>query len=433
MLAVEFTATDVWLLLAIAVLLLALMFLAIAETSIIRISPVKAQTLAEGGSRRAVALLGLVREPERFLNPVLLSINVCQIVQTVLVTLLAGRLFGAWGVVVATFLDVFVLFALTEALPKTWAVIATERAALATARPASALVRFAPLRWVSAALIGLANVILPGKGLKKGPFVSEQELLGIVETAAQEEVIEHEERELIESIIEFGDTLAREIMVPRPDMVTVPASSTVTAALDVAIEHGFSRLPVLGATIDDVMGIAYAKDLMRIEREGHGFQPVAGLARPARFVPETKPVNDLMREMQAGKQHMAIVVDEYGDVAGLATLEDCIEELVGDIVDEYDVEERDVEHLDGGELSVDGGLAIDELGELLHVELPEEDWDTVGGFVFGTLGHVPTEGEQVQYGGYVFTAEKVEGRRISRVRVTPPRDEHASGAEFVAG
>jgi CBS domain containing-hemolysin-like protein len=296
---------------------------------------------------------------------------------------------------------------------------------LATARPTLALVRFPPLRAVARALIGLANVLVPGKGLRQGPFVSERELLGIVEAAAEDEVIEHEERRLIESIIEFGDTVAREVMVPRPDMVTVAATATITEALDLAIEHGFSRLPVSGESIDDVLGIAYTKDLVRAERDGRGFQPVAGMARSARFVPETKPVSLLMREMQAEKFHMAVLVDEYGGTAGLVTLEDCLEELVGDIVDEYDVEAPDVERLPTGELRVEGGVAIDEMNELLGFELPDEDWDTVGGFVLGTLGHVPAEGESIQFRGHRFTASRVEGRRISEVVVSSPANEQS--------
>jgi len=418
-LAASFTTTDLWLLIVIVLLVLLLVFLAIAETSINRISRVKAYALEERDRPGARALRRLVEEPERFLNPVLLSVNIAQTVQTVLVALLAERLFGPWGVVFATLLNVVVLFVITEAIPKTWAVLHSERGALATARPTHALVRFTPLRLLSTWLITLANVLLPGKGLKQGPFVNEQELLGIVEAAAADEVIEHEERELIESIIELGDTLAREIMVPRPDMVTVSAADKITEAFDVAIEHGYSRVPVLGENVDDVIGIAYAKDLARAEREGHGFQPVAGAVRPAKFMPETKPVADLMREMQAGKYHMAILVDEYGGIAGLVTLEDCIEELIGDIVDEYDVEEAEVEQLAGGELRVDGGMPIDELAELLQVELPDEDWDTVGGFVFGTLGHVPEPGEGVELHGLRFVAERLDGRRISRVLVQP--------------
>jgi CBS domain containing-hemolysin-like protein len=202
-------------------------------------------------------------------------------------------------------------------------------------------------------------------------------------------------------------------------MVTLSTDDTVTEALDTAIEHGFSRFPVVGEKVDQVVGIAYTKDLMRVEREGKGGQSVAAVMRPAVFVPETKPVARLMREMQAGKYHMAILVDEYGGIAGLVTLEDCIEELVGDIVDEYDVEDAEVERLADGELRVDGGLSIDELNELLELDLPDSDWDTVGGFVLSTLGHVPREGESVEYHGHRFTAERMEGHRIARVRVAP--------------
>jgi CBS domain containing-hemolysin-like protein len=417
--AVEFTTTDLWLVVAIVLLLLALVFLAVAETAVNRISRHKAQSLVDRGVRGGGALLRLVEQPERFLNPVLLTVNICQTVQTVLVATLAGSLFGTWGVVVGTVLNVVVLFVLTEAIPKTYAVLHSESAALATARPTGTLVRFAPLRWLSNGLIALANWVLPGKGLEKGPFVSEQELLGIVETAAQEEVIEHEERELIESIIEFGDTVAREVMVPRPDMVTVAATATVAEALDVAIDHGFSRLPVLDRNVDDVLGIVYTKDLVGAERAGHGFHPVGSVVRKAHFVPETKPVARLMREMQAGKFHMAILVDEYGGIAGLVTLEDCLEELVGEIVDEYDEEEAEVQRLPDGALLVDGGTPIDELGDVLEVELPDDDWDTVGGFVLGTLGRVPEAGDHIEHAGFRFTAERVDGRRIARVRVTP--------------
>ena len=416
--AAAFTTNDLVMLLAIIVLMLGLSYLAVAETALNRITKVKALALAEEQPSKAThALSALVSHPERFINPLLVTVTILQTAQAFLTTILADRLFGPIGVVIGFVLNVIVFFVLSEALPKTWAVLHSERAALLTARPTLALVSFPPLRGISRALIGLANVLLPGKGLKQGPFVSEKELLGIVEAAAEDEVIEHEERELIESIIEFGDTLAREVMVPRPDMVTLRAEESVSAALDAAIEHGYSRFPVVGENFDDVLGIAYTKDLMRVEREGRGHQPVAGLVRPAHFVPETKPVARLMREMQAGKYHMAILVDEYGGVAGLVTLEDCIEELVGDIFDEYDVEDKVVEQLANGELRVDGGLGIDELNELIDVELPDADWDTVGGFVLGTLGHVPHEGESVDTQGRRFTVETMDGHRVARVRV----------------
>jgi CBS domain containing-hemolysin-like protein len=416
MYAATLSSTDVWLIVAIFVILLMLAFLSLAEMGLSRITKPKAAAIADRGHKSGKALTQLVDAPERWVNPVLLTINILQTIQAFLTGIVGAR-FGFVGALVLLALNVIVFFVLAESIPKTYAVLFPERAALLTARPTLALVRFPPLRLVSRGLIGLANWLIPGKGLAQGPFVSEQELLGIVEAAAEDEVIEHEERQLIESIIEFGDTVAREVMVPRPDILFVEADDSVSSALDVGIAHGYSRLPVLGDDEDDVIGVAYTKDLMKAEREGHGMKTVRDVLRPVRFVPENKPVARLMREMQAEKFHLAIVADEYGGVAGLVTLEDCLEELVGDILDEYDTEEADVQRLADGEYLVDGGASVDDLNELLDIRLPDDDWDTVGGFVFGTLGRVPTPGDHVDFAGWRFTAEQVEGRRVRQIRV----------------
>jgi len=417
--AAAFTSNDGLLLGGILVLLVLLVVLAAAETGITRISVHKAEAIAHEDPRRGRALERLVEEPEKFLNPVLLTVNILQTATVTLNSLLFGRLFGGlWGFIVGLIVNVVVLFVFTEAIPKTWAVMHSEQAAKATARPTLWLVRFWPLRLLTGALIGLSNWILPGKGLKKGPFVSERELLGIVEAAANDEVIEHEERELIESIIEFGDTVAREVMVPRPDMVIVANDATVTNALDVAIAHGYSRLPLHAEDGGDVLGLLYTKDLIRAERDGNGDMPASDLLRPVRFIPENKQVARLMREMQAGKFHLAIVADEYGGIAGLITLEDCLEELVGEIVDEYDIEELPVQRLPSGEYLVEGGLPVDELNELLDIDVPNEEWDSVGGFLFGTLEHVPEPGESIEHQGWRFAAEEVDGRRIRLIRVS---------------
>ena len=422
--------SDIWMLIAIGLLLIVLVFLAVAEMGLSRISKHRATSLADSGSKSGKSLLWLVSEPERWVNPLLLTVNICQTVQATLTGILANRLFGGAGVAIGVVLNVIVFFVLAEAVPKTYAVLYPERAAKLAARPVSALVKFPLLRWISRGLIGLTNVIVKGKGLEKGPFVNEQELLGIVETAAEEGVVEHEERELIESIIEFGDTVAREVMVPRPDMVTIEYLSTVTTALDVAIEHGYSRLPVLGdGEDDDVVGLAYTKDLMRVEREGGGARPVTDLVRPVRFIPENKLVNRLMREMQTEKFHLAIVADEYGAISGLITLEDCLEELVGDIVDEYDEEDAEIVHLPDGSYLVDGRVAIDELDEVLETDLPDDDWDTLGGLVFNTLGHVPVEGDHIVTHGWRFTVREMEGRRIKRVEIA--REVDAANGELV--
>ena len=407
------------LLVSLVVALIALAaFLAMAETSLTRMNRVKALTMVEEGRRGAHALLRLVEHPERFLNPVLLLVLLCHLVAANIVAILAERAFGPPGVVVAVVFEVVVIFVLAEAVPKTFAVQKPERAALLVAPFVSAIVSFLPVRWLSRALIVLANVVVPGKGLKEGPFVSEEELLALADVAVEEDVIERGERQFIHSIIEFGDTVVREVMVPRPDMVSVEARAGVNDALEVVMAAGYSRIPVYEQGIDDIAGILFAKDLMRAVRDDRGEEPVRDLVRAARFVPETKRVAELLPEMQKEKTHRAIVVDEHGGTAGLVTLEDLIEELVGEIVDEYDVEESPVESLPDGDVRVNARLPIDELNDVLDTSFPEGDYDTVGGLMNFLLGHVATEGETVDYDGRRLRAERVQGRRIGRVRIS---------------
>lgn len=422
MIAATPTAIDWWMFVSIGILLLVLIFFAVAEMGLSRMSKPKAQALADSGTKGGVALLELVSNPERWVNPLLLSVNICQTVQATLTGVVAGRLFGAAGVAIGVVLNVVVFFVFAEAVPKTYAVIHSDRAALSTARLVSLLVSFAPLRYISRGLIGLTNVVVKGKGLEQGPFIGEQEFLGIVEAAAQEEIIEHEERELIESIIEFGDTVVREIMRPRPDFVSVDSGMTIDEALDEAFEHGVSRLPVLKEDDDgneDILGIVYAKDLMRRIRAGEGESVVDTLVRSAVVIPENKPVAKLMREMQKEHFHMAIVADEYGSIAGLVTLEDCLEELVGEIVDEHDEEVPDIQQLPNGESMVDASMSISDFNNHFKLSLDEDEYDTVGGYMFGTLEHVPEVGESIAVDGWLLIVEGVEGRRITAIRLKP--------------
>ena len=422
------TPTEVVLLAVVSGLILLAGFFAMAETSLTRISRIKAMTLEEEGRRGAKKLARLVEHPEHFLNPVLLLVLMCHVVASILVGLVFDR-FGPLVVTIATVSEIAVIFVLAEAAPKTWAVQHAERAALLVAPAVSAISNLLPIRLLARALIGLSNWILPGKGLKQGPFVSEEELLATVDVATEDEVIEHDERRLIHSIIEFGDTVVREVMVPRPDMVAVEGRDQVSDVIEVAIAAGYSRIPVYDQGIDDVVGIIFIKDLMRAEREGKASEEVRNLVREAHFVPETKRVTELLREMQRDKFHIAIVVDEYGGTAGLVTLEDLIEELVGEIVDEFDVEEPAVEKLDNGDVRVNARMPIDEVNELLQADLPTGDWDSVGGLVFNLLGHVPTEGEAVEVDGHCLVAERVQGRRIGRVRIAKADSPAAASAE----
>lgn len=415
-LAAGFTGADWGMIGAILVLLLLLIFFSLAEMGLSRMTKPKAAAMAEGGVKQAKALQQLVGEPQKWVNPLLLSVNICQTVQATLTGVVAGRAFGPFGVAAGVLLNVIVFFVLAEAVPKTYALQYPEKAALSTALGTKLLVSFPPLRIVSGWLISLTNVIVRGKGLKQGPFVSEQELLGIVDAAYHDDIIEEEERDLIESIIEFGDTVAREVMVPLPDMITVSSSFTLTQAIDVAIEHGVSRLPVL-AEDDDVVGIAFIKDLMKQERAGLGSALVTDHMRAAEVIPENKPVNRLMREMQAKKFHLAVVADEYGSIAGLVTLEDCLEELVGEIVDEYDTHHDAIVHLEDGQYLIDGSTSVSDVNDKIASNIPDEEWDSIGGFVFGTLEHVPALGEFIDFDGWRLTVVALQGRRIRKVRV----------------
>ena len=415
------TSMDLWMLLVIVLLLFVLIFLSLAEMSMSQMTKPRAAALAEKGVKSGKALVRLAAQPAMWVNPLLLLINVSQTIQATLTGIVANNLFGPAGVAVGVALNVVLFFVMAEAVPKTYALLNPIKGATITARPIEFVVRFWPLRLTSGLLIRLTNVIVKGKGLAQGPFIGEQEFLGIVEAAAQDSVIEHEERELIESVIEFGDTMVREIMVPRHDVVFLDDDMTVTSALDKAVVEGFSRLPVFRKDdddVDDVVGIVYVKDLVIAERSGRGSIILRDLVRAVEVVPETKLVADLMRGMQAKKFHMVIVADEYGTVTGLATLEDCLEELVGEIVDEHDDEDDSLRVLPNGDLLVDGSMPIGRLNDEISTKIPENEYDTIGGFIFGMLGRVPVIGDSVEHQGWKFSTEELDGRRVQKVRVS---------------
>ncbi|MEX2256268.1 MAG: hemolysin family protein [Acidimicrobiia bacterium] len=410
--------TADWLILVTVIVLFAFsVYLAIAETAFVRMNRIRALSLAEEGRKGASRLAAMLEHPEQTLNSVLLLVLVSQLTTASLLGILLDRQAGPYGVLFGLVLQIVLFFVIGEVAPKTYAVQHTDRAALAVTPFLYAISRFPPMRAVARALIGLANVILPGRGIKDGPFVTEDDLRAMADVAADEQAIEREESRLIHSIFEFGDTLVREVMLPRPDMVAIEADATVEQGIERSIEGGFSRIPAFEDTTDDIVGLVYLKDLVRRARAGGEDETVRESLRPAVFVPEQKRVAELLREMQSEQFHMAIVVDEHGGTAGLVTLEDLLEEIVGEITDEYDVAEPGVEHIAGGGLRVPGKLPIDDLSEELDMELPDTEWDTVGGLVFNLLGHVPEPGETVAFEGLELKTERVQGRRIVSVLI----------------
>jgi CBS domain containing-hemolysin-like protein len=427
------TTTDAWTLVVVVLLTAIAAFLAAAETSLTRMSRARAMHLAEEERRGARQLLALVEQPARFLNLVLLLVLVVQFFATALFTSVMSRLVGGGlGVAIAATAMTILTFIFAEVAPKTYAVQQTDRAALAVAPFVYVLVRLPVLGPLTRLLIAIGNVVTPGKGLKSGPFVSEEEIRALVDEAERDEVIEEEEREMIHSIFEFGDTILREVMVPRPDMVAVPVTMSLQEVLELILRTGFSRIPVYQRDIDDVVGLAYAKDVLRRLHDGQADKPLVDILRPAPFMPESMRAAECLREMRRRKSHMVIVIDEYGGTAGLVTIEDLLEEIVGEITDEYDLEEPNIEPLPDGDYRVNARLGIDEVNELLDVELPSTEWDSIGGLLFNLVGGVPREGQEVEFQGLRLRAERVQGRRIGRVRIhrlSPPEGVEDAAAQ----
>jgi CBS domain containing-hemolysin-like protein len=262
-------------------------------------------------------------------------------------------------------------------------------------------------------LIGVSSVLIPGRVPRDTTLTSEAELRDLVDRAEESRVIERSEREMIHSVFELGETLVREVMVPRTDMVWIESGKTVRQALSLALRSGFSRIPVIGENEDDVVGVVYLKDLARRTHDGDGAATdrVEDVMRTPYFIPDSKPVDELLREMQTKQVHVAVVIDEYGGTAGLVTIEDILEEIVGEIADEYDREAPRVESLDDGSVRVNVRLPIDDLEELFGVRFELEDVETVGGLLANELGRVPIPGAKVEVQGLTFLAEGAKGRR----------------------
>src|SRR4029453_9220508 len=388
-----------------------------AETAFTRMSRVRALALEEEGRSGATRLARLLERPERTLNSLLLVILVCQLVSANLTGVLLEQNLGTIGFVVGIVVEIAVFFVFFEVVPKTFAIQHTDRAALLVAPILSFLTNFPPLRLLSRGLIGLANVVLPGRGLKEGPFVSEEEIRQMADVAADEEAIERDERKRNPSIFELGDMVVREAMTPRTDMVSISADATIEEGITAAIEGGYSRIPAYEEWTDNIIGLVFPKDLVALARASTRNEPVRTALREAVFVPAQKRGAELLREMQTKQFHMAIVIDEYGGTSGLVTLEDLLEEIVGDIADEYDIEEPSVEHLAGGALRVPGRMSIDDVSDELGIELPDTEWDTISGLILNLLGHVPEDGEAVRVKNLEVPTEGVEERRSGMVPI----------------
>ncbi len=401
---------------AVVVLVAMTAVFAAAETVLTRLGIIRALALDDEGRRGAASLLWLIEHPALGLNAVLLLTIVSRVAALTVLVVLATQ-HGASVTVLAAACFALASFVLAEVAPRTFTLRNLERVGLLLAPPVAAVARLlAPLLHV---LIRLGSAAAGSR--VSGPFADDDELRRLIGTSEDDDEIdiEDEERAMIHSIFELGDTVCREIMVPRPDMVTVNVLDPLQTVVETAVSSGYSRIPVWGDDPDHITGVVYAKDLLQRLHESGNTGGWVDLCREPTFVPESKRADELLRELRRQKVHLAVVVDEYGGVAGIVTIEDILEEIVGEIVDEYDHEEPPVVRLDDRRLRVAARVTVHDLNEMLDVALPEDEgWDTVGGLLMGMLGRVPEEGESARVDGVELTAERVQGRRVERVLVT---------------
>ena len=415
----QFTA-EAWLQLFILIIALFLAATAsAAETALTSVSRIKLKNLVEEGDEQAIIIDRLLSQPNVFLSTILVVNNVAVIVASSMATVLALDFSASFGEVIATVLISLVVLIFCEITPKTAAVqnpLRWARLLVNPVRGAAWLLR--PIVWsLSAVTNFLVRLIGGGQMKHRGPFVTEEELRLLVTVSEEEGVLEEEETEMIRSIFEFADTAVREVMIPRIDMVALESDTTVDHAVDLALQGGFSRIPVYEDNIDNIIGILYTRDMLKQLREGHDAMPIRDLLRPAYFVPETKRLDDLLREIRQRRIHMVIVVDEYSSVAGLVTIEDLVEEIVGDIKDEFDREENLYEQVSPNEYIFDAKISISDFNDITDMHLDDTDYDTLGGFLYAQLDKIPVVGDTTTFDDTTFKVLATRGRRITKVQV----------------
>ncbi|MBQ0926118.1 hemolysin family protein [Saccharopolyspora endophytica] len=410
--------STAFLVLAVLLVLAAGVFAA-SEAAITVASHARAEDLARQGRTGAKQLVLLLGDRPRHVNLLLLLRLACEMGATVLVTVVALRVAEseAWALVVAVLIMLVASYVLVGVGPRTLGRQHPYGIGLKIAVPVRVMARL--LNPLTRLLILIGNMITPGKGFREGPFSTEVELRELVDLAGERGVVAAGEREMIHSVFELGDTLAREVMVPRTEIIWIEQTKSARQALALCLRSGFSRIPVIGDSVDDIVGLVTLKDLTRIvlETTDAAGPAVVELMRPATFVPDTKRLDELLREMQISRGHLAIAVDEYGGTAGLLTIEDIVEEIVGEITDESDREEhRPVEHLEDGTVRVSSRLPVEDLGELFDVELDDSDVETVGGLLAQRLGRVPLPGAETEVAGLRLRAEGGKDHR-GRIRI----------------
>jgi putative hemolysin len=410
-------------LILIVVCLLAVAVLSSSESSIIAVNKFRLRHLIDTGDKKALALQRILNQHDKLFSAVILSGNLFTVLATSLGTALAIRYLGRQGgIVSATIVMTFLTVVFGELAPKTFAVTHSERVSLLVAKPLEVFIKLiSPAIWIFKVS---ANLVLRLFGVKErpaSPFVTEEEIKAMIKIAEEERVIEEQEKKLLHRVFEFGDTEVSEAMVPRTEIAGIPEEATVADAMRLVSEKGFSRYPVIRENIDNISGILYLKDLLiNMAQADISQKQVKEFMRDAYYIPANKMVSELLDDMRRKKLHIAVVVDEHGGTEGLVTLEDLMEEIVGGLQDEFEEMEaaRDVEVIDEHTFILSGSVPLDEANELMGTDLESEEFNTIGGFVFGLFGRLPKTGEQVRFHNMRFLVLEMEERRVSKVRIT---------------
>jgi CBS domain containing-hemolysin-like protein len=412
-------------LLVLFVLVLFSALFSLSETAITTVSRIKIKHMVEQKVRGARSLQKLREYPSKLLGAVLIGNNIVNIGASALATSMiidhltrTGFAEISYAVGVSTGIMTLVILVFGEIIPKTVALRNADRMALVAAPYIDFLsvvlqpiIQF--LSWVSSPFIGLFGAKMP----QQGPFLSREEIRLLLAISEKDVGIEEEEREMISSIFEFGSTVAREVITPRPDMICVDAGEKIEKAISLMIDSGHSRLPVYDGNLDNILGVIYAKELLKVVSNGIGENSLRDFIRPVLVIPESKKVHELLHEMQAMRTHLAIIVDEYGTTRGLITLEDLMEEIVGEIHDEFEKEEKAFEQLDKNSWIVNAKQSIFSVNKELDIKIPEGEYDTLSGFVFSLLGKLPIVGDEVKYDDIHVSVERIHKRRITRVKI----------------
>ncbi len=412
-------------LLVLFVLVLLSALFSLSETAITTVSRIKIKHMVDQKVRGSRSLQRLREYPSRLLGAVLIGNNVVNIGASSLATSMTidymtkiGLAGISYSVGIATGIMTFVILVFAEIIPKTVAIRNSDRMALIAAPYIDLLsvvlqpiIQF--LSWVSSPFIGLFGAKMP----RQGPFLSREEIRLLLAISEKDIGIEEEEREMISSIFEFGSTVAREVITPRPDMICIDAGEKIEKAINLMIDSGHSRIPVYDGNLDNIIGVIYAKELLKVAGTGIGEHNLRDFIRPVLVIPESKKVHELLHDMQGMRTHIAIIVDEYGTTRGLISIEDLMEEIVGEIHDEFEKEEKTFEQPDMNTWIVDARQGIFDVNKELGIKIPEGEYDTLSGFVFSLLGKLPIVGDEVKYDDIAISVERIHKRRITRVKI----------------